>query len=121
MHRWLTAQGALAIVVLIAAGCASAKQNGGGGNQDLGGGGGGGGDDLGDADQGGGGGGGGGDGGGGGADMRSGMCDPLAQSGCASGEKCTLGSGMATQCLPDGANATGILCGSSMTDDCTSR
>src|SRR5437879_9816979 len=109
MLRWLTAQGVLAVVVLIAAGCASAKQNGAGGNHDLGTGGGGG-DDLGDVDQGGGGG----DGGGGGADMRSGMCDPLGQTGCASAEKCTLGSGMATQCLPDGNQATGALCGAAM-------
>jgi hypothetical protein len=49
--------------------------------------------------------------------MRSGTCDVVAQTGCASGEKCELGS-MANECVPDGNKATGNICGTMQSDDC---
>lgn len=45
------------------------------------------------------------------------MCDPLSQSGCGAGEKCSL-SASATTCLSDGDKLSGQLCGAAGADDC---
>ncbi len=44
-------------------------------------------------------------------------CSPVAQTGCMSGEKCTLAA-MSVRCVVDGTKATGELCGGSSADDC---
>jgi hypothetical protein len=44
-------------------------------------------------------------------------CSPVAQSGCAMGEKCTL-TAMSVRCVVDGDKATGALCGGTSADDC---
>jgi len=115
MHRWLSAQGALAILFMIATGCASAK---GVGGHDSGGGGP---DDMGVEPV---------DligydllgvdllGFGGGGDMTVTNCDIVAQTGCGSGEKCQPGPpDMANLCVSDGTKAIGQLCGPG-SDDC---
>jgi hypothetical protein len=44
-------------------------------------------------------------------------CDPVAQTGCGPGEKCTLGA-TGTTCLSNGNKATGQQCGTGGADDC---
>lgn len=62
-------------------------------------------------------------------DAPAGPCDPLAQTGCPVGEKCTwitLESGGEVGCVPEGAGATGAVCtaidapAGGTTDDCAS-